>query len=113
VVNVSLNSKFTSVVSGGLTGATGITIDSQYKMELGKLVCYNLVLTSDHNMANGDNVVSGLKVHYGGFNGVPTVPATNNAGSVAHFGVNDNGDLFAIGAIGSGKWRMSITYICN
>ena len=107
----ALNSKLTSVSSTGLTAGTDVTIDMQRSMFVGKLAVYNLVVTTSAAKSRNDTIVSGLKQHDGGFNGVPTVLATDNNGNFAQFMASDSGTLIAAGNVSAGKWRMSFSFI--
>lgn len=109
----SLNSKLTTVVDNSLTPATGITIVMQRKLKIGKMVTYNLAITTTEQIQTDTPLVSGFESHNGGFNGVPTIIAYNNNAATAFFYLHDNGDIRPISAFGAGTWRMAFTYICQ
>lgn len=109
----ALNSKLTTVVDNSLTPGTGITIVMQRKLKIGKMVTYNLAITTTEQIQTGTPLVSGFELHNGGFNGVPTIVAYNNNAATAFFYLHDNGDIRPIAAFGAGTWRMAFTYICQ
>lgn len=101
-------------MNGGLTALQSwVTIDSGFKVKIGNLVCYNVVFMANQNISNGVTVIGGLEIHKGGYNGVPTIPSTNNTETVGFFGVDDSGNIYSIGSKVAGRWRMSVCYICD
>ena len=109
----SLNSQLVTVVENSLTPKTGVTINMQRKIKIGKLVAYNLVITTTEQTQYGASLVSGFEGQNGGYNGVPTILSYNNNNATAMFYIhNTDLDLRPIAAFGAGTWRMSFSYIC-
>ena len=109
----TLNSNLTTVVDNSLTPATGVTINMQRKIKIGKLIAYNLVITTTAQTQYGASLVSGFEGQNGGYNGIPTILAYNNNNATAMFySHNTELDLRPIAAFGAGTWRMSFSYIC-
>lgn len=85
----------------------------QRSIHLGKIAVYNLVVSLSATKTRNAQVVSGLGEHNGGFNGVPTIVATDNNGNFAHFMLADGGVIIAAEDIPAGRWRMAFCYILN
>lgn len=102
----------TNVVSDALTAAnSNVIINMQRTLIIGRLATYNLVLEFSAQASRNTDIVTGLQNHNGGFNGVPTVVATNNEGNFIHFSVADGGKLISAETIPAGRWRMAFSYI--
>lgn len=109
----TLNSKLGSTSQTGLTAAAGVTIDTQRTLIVSKLAAYNLVVTTASNMTRNNVIASGFAIHDGGYNGVPTILATDNNGNFARFMINDSGELICAENVPASRWRMAFSYICT
>lgn len=113
-----VTSEFMSVtVSAGLTGATGVTVNSQLKMSIGRLRVYEIVFTTSASIAADTALVTGFDSQSLAMNGIPLVgPLFNNGahGDSREGYLNTSNALCCTTAIGSGDMRRcTVIYIAQ
>ena len=116
-LNDALGALVAVTTSAGLTGATGVTINNQVKLSIGKLRVYEIVFTTNASIAADTNLVTGFDTQMLGANGVALVgPLFNNgAHNDPRVGYLTTGNaLCCTTAFGSGDMRRcTVIYIAQ
>ena len=78
-LNDALGGIVAVTTSAGLTGATGVTVNNQVKLSIGKLRVYEIVFTTNASIEADANLVTGFDTQMLAANGVALVgPLFNN-----------------------------------
>ena len=116
-LNDALGALVAVTVSAGLTGATGVTVNNQVKLSIGKLRVYEIVFSTTASIAADTDLVTGFDTQMLGANGVALVgPLFNNgAHNDSRVGYLSTGNaLCCTTAFGSGDMRRcTIVYIAQ